>query len=459
MATITSLGVGSGLDLSGLLNQLNAAERQKLQPITAQKTQEQAKISAFGRLQSALTKFQDAVTKLNDPKLHQSLTTSVLGQGVSATAGAEATPGRYEVTVNHIAKAGSIASQGKTSTTDALVGAGGDTLTLTFAGKANVTVALVEGDSLENIRDAINAHPDAGVTASIINDGTQNGYRLVLNSKETGADQSITGMTFGVPTTNTTLAEDTEARVPGSNAELVINNITITSSSNRVEGAIQGVTLDLDAAAVGKTSTIVVERDTEALREAVTGFVSAYNEMKSTIGRMTNVTGDAETAGELVGNRAVRTIESRLSRDLGSLVQGGELTMMSQLGISLRPNGRLELDEAKLDDVIANNPQALADFFAGDAKEAGMAGRLSGTLGQILGDDGLVKSSIKGSEARVSNLDDRFERMERTIEQTIERYRKQFGQLDSLIAQMNATSSYLTQQLDMLSMQMAPKKK
>ncbi|MCC5883224.1 MAG: flagellar filament capping protein FliD [Halomonas sp.] len=455
MATITSLGVGSGLDLSGLLNQLNAAERQKLKPIVAQKTQEQAKISAFGRLQSALTKFQDAVTKFNDPKLYQGLKSSVLGEGVKATAGAQASAGRYEVTVNHTARAGSVASVGVADPQQSLVGAGGDTLTLSFQGKDDVTIDLAEGSTLSAIRDAINADPDAGVTASIVNDGSANGYRLVLNSKETGAAQSVTGMEFG----SAALSEDTATRVAGRDAELSINNITISSSSNRVEGAIQGVTLELDAAAVGKTSTVVVERDNEALKEAVTGFVSAYNEMKSSIGRMTAVTGDAATAGELVGDRAVRTIESRLSRDLGALVQGGELTMMSQLGISLRPNGRLELDEAKLDETIASNPKALADFFAGDSKEGGMAGRLNGTLSQILGDDGLVKSSIKSSETRVSNLDDRFERMERSIDQTIERYRKQFGQLDGLIAQMNATSSYLTQQLDMLSMQMQPRKK
>ncbi|QTP55381.1 flagellar filament capping protein FliD [Billgrantia sulfidoxydans] len=453
MASISSLGVGSGLDLSGLLDQLNAAERQKLKPITAQKTQEQAKISAYGRLQSGLTKFQDAVTKLNDAKLYQSLTTSVLGEGITATAGADASPGRYEVTVNHTAKAGSIASQGVASTTDALVGAGGDTLTLSFQGKADVTVDLAEGGSLEDIRDAINANADAGVSASIINDG--NGYRLVVNSKETGLAESVTGMAFA----NTALTEDTAVKVVGRDAELLINNITITSSSNRVEGAIQGVTLELDAAAAGKTATVVVERDNNVLKEAVKGFVTAYNEMKSTIGRMTEATGDADTAGELVGDRAVRTIESRLSRNLGDLVPGGDIQMLTQMGISLKPNGRLELDETKLDEVIASNPQALSDFFAGDSKEAGMAGRLGTTLEQVLGAEGLVKSSIKSSETKVDSLNGRYERMELSIERTIERYRKQFGQLDVMLAKMNSTGSYLMQQLDMLSMQMVQTKK
>ncbi|MCG6656235.1 flagellar filament capping protein FliD [Halomonas campisalis] len=444
---ISALGVGSGLDLTGLLNQLNAAERQKLQPIVTQKTQEQAKISAFGRLQSGLDKFQSAVAKLNDAELFSSLSTSVRGEGVTASAGDGASAGRYEVSVTHTARAGSLATEGVAGSDDPLVGVGGGSVTLEVGGQALDPINLAEGDTLVDIRDAINAQGDSGVRASIINDGSENGYRLVLNSTETGEAASITGITFD----NVGVVEDTDSQVAGRDALLEINGISITSASNRVEGAIQGITLELDSAAQGKTATVVVEQDSETLKEAVQEFVSAYNEMKSTVGRMTNVTGDAETAGELVGNRAVRTIETRLSRDLGALVEGGEFRMLLDFGISLRPNGRLELDEAKLDDAVANNSQALADFFAGADKESGMAGRLDVTLGQILGDTGLVKSSIEGSENRVKSLETRFERMEQSIERTIERYRRQFGQLDGMMARMNATSAYLGQQLDMLA--------
>lgn len=455
MASISALGVGSGLDLTGLLDQLRAAERQKLQPITAQRTQEQAKISAYGRLQSALNKFQDAVTKLNDPKLYQGLTTQVRGDGMTASASATATPGNYEVEVLNTARAGSVATTRVTDSSAALAGPNAS-LELSFGDGSTRTVTFDEGATLADMRNAINADADAGVNASIIFDGQ--GHRLVLSSRESGVDAGVTGVSFAGLADPGAIAEDTAARQAGRDAELNINGITITSATNRVEGAIQGVTLELSADSAGKTLGVTVQRDTESLKEAVKGFVSAYNEMKSTIGRMTAVTGDAATAGELAGDRAVRTIESRLSRDLGNLVPGGELTMMSHLGISLRPNGRLELDEAKLDAAIAANPQALSNFFAGDSKEAGMAGRLNGTLSQILGDNGLVKSSIKSSETRVSNLEERFERMERSIEQTMERYRKQFGQLDSLLAQMNSMSAYLSQQFDIMNAQLGRKK-
>jgi len=221
-----------------------------------------------------------------------------------------------------------------------------------------------------------------------------------------------------------------------------------------VEGAIQGVTLELSADSAGKTLGVTVQRDTNSLKEAVKSFVSAYNEMKSSIGRMTAPGSDSTSAGELVGDRVVRSLESRLSRDLTDIVPGGDITMMSQLGISLRSNGRLELDESKLSEAIATNQQAVADFFAGDSKEAGLAGRLGDSMKRYLGDGGLIKSSITSSETRIDSLKARFERMETSIERSIERYRKQFSQLDMMVAQMNSMSAYLSQQFDIMNAQL-----
>lgn len=451
MASISALGVGSGLDLTGLLDQLRAAERQKLQPIVAQRTQEQAKISAYGRLQSALNKFQDATAKLNDPKLYQGLTTQVRGDGMTATAGANATPGNYEVEVLSTARAGSVATTRVTDSSEALAGPSAS-LELSFGDGSTRTVNFAEGATLADMRNAINADADAGVNASIIFDGQ--GHRLVLSSRESGVDAGVTGVSFIGLSDPGALAEDTAARQAGRDAELNINGITITSATNRVEGAIQGVTLELSADSAGKTLGVTVQRDTESLKEAVKGFVSAYNEMKSTIGRMTAVGTDSTSAGELIGDRVIRSIESRLSRDLTDIVPGGDITMMSQLGISLRPNGRLELDESKLDEAIATNQQAVADFFAGDSKEAGLAGRLGDSMKRFLGDDGMIKSSITSSETRIESLKDRFERMERTIDRSIERYRRQFGQLDVMMAQMNSMSAYLSQQFDIMNAQL-----
>src|SRR5690554_474484 len=244
MASISALGVGSGLDLTGLLDQLRDAERGKLAPLTAQKTQQQAKISAYGQLQSALTTFQDSVAKLNEASLYQSLSANVRGDAFSATTSEAAQPGTYNVEVSQLATAGTLATQRVDFAESEIVSAAGK-LELTFAsGGTPVKVDIAAGSSLIDIRDAINAHEDAGVTASIINDGS--GYRLALSNTESGAEASIESTNFAALVGDNLAAESGETIVQsGQDAALKINGVAITSSTNSVEDAIQGVTLNL----------------------------------------------------------------------------------------------------------------------------------------------------------------------------------------------------------------------
>ena len=218
-----------------------------------------------------------------------------------------------------------------------------------------------------------------------------------------------------------------------------------------MEGAIQGVTLDLTATSQEPVS-LVIERDSESLREAIDKFVSTYNEVRSTMGRMTAFNGEGERSGELLGDRSVRTIQTRLSRDITDpLADTGDFSRLSQFGIAIDQRGRLTVDETKLTEAIASNPEGLAAFFAGEKAEEGFAGRLSTTLKAITSDDGLIQASVNSAEQRIDNLTQRKERMELMIERNIARYRTQFAQLDGMIAQMNSTSAYLSQQFSMLS--------
>lgn len=459
MSTITALGVGSGLDLSGLLDQLRDAERGKLEPIKRQQEQQQAKISAFGQLQSSLTTFQDGVAKLNDVSLYESLSTNVRGDAFTASAGKTAQPGSYNVEVNQLATAGTLATTAATTRDEPLF-TQADTLTLTFgaafdengeldteaAPLRSVEIAIEADWSLEDLRDAINANEEAGVSASIVNDGE--GYRLALASKATGADASLVGLTFD----SAELQADGDTLRAGRDASLNVNGISITSATNQVEGAIQGVTLNLEETTeAGQPQILRVEQDTLKAREAVQGFVKAFNEMKETIGKLTSFNAETGQAGELNGDSAVRTIEARLRSVLSGGVGEGELRTLNQVGITLQRDGTLELDDAKLNELTSGNMTSLGEFFAGTDKKGGLAGSLNVALDQLLDGNGLVKRSIDGAETRVKSLGERFERMEVSIERTLDRYRVQFGQLDSMIARMNQTSDYLSQQFDMLA--------
>ncbi|MFG6158759.1 flagellar filament capping protein FliD [Halomonas sp. 1390] len=466
MASISSLGIGSGLDLNGLLDQLRDAERETLTPIVAQQEQQQSRISALGKLQSAMTQFDDSVETLKDASLYESLSASGGGDTLSASVDGAAQPGSYSVEVSNLAKAGTLATQRVEASDTPIVDTEG-TLTLDFAGSevAPVDIQIAADSTLEDIRDAINAKEGAGVSASIVNDGQ--GYRLALNSSETGVDAAIDSTNFhdllsqGV---KDAIAADNTAE-PGSNvivaqagqdAALTLNGIDITSASNTVEGAIQGVTLSLnETTAAGSPITLKVEQDTLKVREAVSGFVKSYNALKDTIGTLTSYNSETGQAGELNGDRTVRTVESRLRSVLSGGVPGGELSMLSEVGITLQRDGTLELDEDALSEQVSGNMAALGEFFAGSGESIGMAGQVDEALGRMLDEEsGLVARSIEGAEGRLERLGERFTRMETSVERTIERYRAQFGQLDAMIANMNQTSTYLTQQFDALDAQL-----
>ncbi|WP_018918992.1 flagellar filament capping protein FliD [Vreelandella zhanjiangensis] len=467
MAGISSPGIGSGLNVTQLLTDLRAAENQKLVPITKQKADQNAKISGYGQLKNALEQFQTSVNKLNDPKLYQSLSTEIRGgSAVKATASGEATAGRYDVEVTQLARAGSLAAtsiQGDEALTKSLAGAGAN-LSLSFgrdaegSPTATQNIPLTEGSSLESIRDQINAfdfEDGPAVSASIVNDGT--GYRLALNSTASGKDASINDMSFsGV---STELAADSSTAYQGRDAELKVNGIGITSATNRVEGAIAGVTLEVEKVTEeGSPNTVIVARNTLAVREAVEGFVKGYNDLKTKIGELTAFNGGGDAAGDLIGDRAVRTIESQLRSALVGSVPGGDINRLSDMGIELNKEGKLELDSSKMSKAVAENQDAVAAFFASDSEEAGMGGQVNEVVNRLLSDNGTLGSANRSAKASIAALDVRFERTEASIDRTIERYRKQFSQLDVMMSQMSSMSDYLTQQFDMINSQMSSRK-
>lgn len=446
MASISSLGVGSGLDLSGLLDQLDSAERLKLQPITTQKKAQQTKLSAYGRLESALGKLQDAAKKLADGKTFQAVTSSITGTGVTAAAKGDAVAGRYEVTVAKLAQAQSLASVGVADRT-ADLGAG--TLTITQGSGATqktLTVTLEAGaSSLEDLRDAINKQ-NGGVSASIVNDGSATPHRLVLTAKNTGTDARMTvsgdfGGALG-------LTETVAAR----NAELKVNGIDIGSQSNLVEGAVQGVSLALSAE--GGSHVLTVERDSAAIKSSVTGFVDAWNSLQSTVSSLTAYNADTQVAGDLLGDATLRSVQSQLRNVLTASLGEGALSRLADLGIELELKGTLKVDSDKLDGLLTSDLASVSGFFAGVGTGEGLADKLSSTLAAALKDGGALDAVSKGVEARIKALGERSARMEESISATVERYRKQFTQLDLMLSQMNATTSYLTQQFDALNAQL-----
>lgn len=449
MATITSLGVGSGLDLTGLLNQLTTAENQKLTPITNQKTANSAKISAYGTLQSALSKLQDAVQTLSDKTTYQALTSSLSGTGITSAVTSSAVPGSYQIKVTSLAQANSWATAGVADKTTAL---GTGDLTLTVGGKSTTITIDSTNNTLDGIRDAINAQ-NSGLTASIVNTGdATNPYRLSLTSNTTGTASAIsTSLANGTGTVASLFAAGAMTETAqAKDASLTVNGIAITSQSNTVEGALQGVTLNLSLASVGQTQTMTVARDTDSMKKAITDFVDAYNSLESTTDTLTAYNADSTKSGKLLGDAAERIIENRLTRALGTDISGSTFKHLQDLGISLQSDGSLKVDNTKLDAAVNGDVSALSNFFVGSSG-SGFAPHMNSVLDGILGDKGTLTSATDSLQAANKRLDKQYTDMQNSIDATIAIYRQQFTQLDTLVAQMNSTSSYLTQQLSALS--------
>jgi flagellar hook-associated protein 2 len=276
-------------------------------------------------------------------------------------------------------------------------GSGGSYLGAGFTqdgARASGSVTLAAGDqSLTGIRDAINK-AKLGVSASIVSDGSGTPYHLVITSDKTGASAS---MKIGVAGDGTNPPDPALAALLGydpggvqglhqtsaaQSSHLNVNGIEVTSDSNNVGEAIQGLTLTVQD--LGSTS-LTVSRDSQSVTDGVNGFVKAYNDLNKTIASLTSYSADTKTGGPLQGDATVRSIQSTLRRALGvSLENGGNLTSLSQVGIAFQKDGSLAADSTKLS-------KAINDNFAG-------FGQLFAALGSA--SDGLVKFSASSAATK-----------------------------------------------------------
>jgi flagellar hook-associated protein 2 len=254
--------------------------------------------------------------------------------------------------------------------------------------QASGTVTLAAGDqSLAGIRDAINK-ANFGVTASIVSDGSDSPYHLVITSNKTGASSAMKIGTDGAdPAIASLLGYDpggVQALTQTSAAQstlMSVNGIQVSSNSTDVTGAVEGLTISV--ADIGNT-TLNVTRDTGSVTSAINNFVKAYNTLNSTMAGLTAYNADTKTAGPLQGDSTVRGIQSQLRASLGKAVQGlgGGLTTLSQVGVAFQKDGSLALDSGKLNKAMTDNFSDIAGLFA--------------AIGQA--SDGMV--SVAGSSAK-----------------------------------------------------------
>ncbi|QNM98505.1 flagellar filament capping protein FliD [Chitinimonas koreensis] len=385
---ITSSGLGSGLDINGIISQLMLNEQQPLTKLATQEASYQSTLSSLGSVRGALSAFQGAVSGLTDVSKFNSVGASASDASVaSASASSIAVPGSYSLKVNALAQNQKLKSGLFNSVNDTF---GTGKITIQFgkydsgsftanADKAAVTIDIDSSkNSLAGVRDAINA-AKAGVTASIVNDGS--GNRLVLSSNDSGVQNALkvsvddddandtdtaglSRLAYDASTGGTQNLTQTQAAL---NADFLVDGIPISKSSNTVTDAIQGVTLKLQKAQDSGAApiTVSVSRDSGTLVSAVDSFVKGYNDLAKVLGDMTAYNAETKAAGPLQGDATVRGLQSQLRAVLNGKLPNNTFSTLSQLGIAFNKEGALQLDKTKLQKAIdTDSASVLAAFGA-----------------------------------------------------------------------------------------------
>jgi flagellar hook-associated protein 2 len=455
MGSIISSGVGSGLDVAGLVSKLVAAEgKPQATRLDAQEARAQAKLSALGSLRSALSAFRDSLAKLKEIDHFRGRKVALSGGDfVAAVATTAASPGSYAVEVQSLASAHRLARDFPGGSGATVVGTG--TLTIARGATAFTVEITAENCTLAGIAEAINDAPaNAGIFATVIAGAT--GARLVLASGETGANQKIVVTQTGGDGGLASLVYDPSGSGvtnlveldPAVDAAVLIDGFAVTSATNAISAAVVGLEIDLIAAnEPGETTLVTVGFDEDAAAATIDKLVTSYNALLAAIARVTSFDAANRQSGPLFGDAGVRNLVYQLRRELTATSgsAGDPFRMLADLGVTAQLDGKLALDKTKLDAAFAKDFDAAGALFS--REETGLAVRLDQLLEPYLQSGGVLDSRNQSYQSTIDEVGERREALNQRLLALQERYTREFNALDSLLAQLTTTSNYLSQQL------------
>ena len=470
-------GIGSGIDIDSIVKTLvNAEKAPKTNQLDLLEKQTTTRISALGSLTGALNTFKTAIDALNKPALFESRTASSSSSSVlKATATTTASAGTYSVQVQQLAASSKVALQSVSASGSTPATFNSGTLEIS-AGTSSISVDITEANNtLAGMRDAINeAGKTSGISAAIITDDS--GSRLVLSSTKTGAGNDIQvavtedGVTTGsntltsqafTPTVDPDNADaflkpssDTGAGgviTQAKSAKLTIDGLQLVRNSNKIEDALEGVTIDLVSAQSatdltdGKTISLTVGVDKASVKSNLQKFVDAYNALISSSAQLTavvEVEGSDPVAGPLVGDSTVRSVMSGLRNEIVKMTGGSEdsVKALASLGITTDEDGKLSIDDTLLTTALDSNFDQVGSYLTG---EDGLMGRLSGFVSGYVATDGVLKQRDSALRGTLQNIDKQRESLDKRVESLQTRLYAQYNAMDSLVGQLSRTSESL----------------
>jgi len=471
--SISSIGIGSGLDAESIVTQLVAIKQQSLTKLETKATTINAKISAMGSLKTAVSNLQDQIKKLADDKLWQGKTlTSSQSAAVSGTVTNKAAEGSYSVEVTQLAAAQSANS--KAFGKEEKLGAGTLTISIgawsevageddwSFTNNAdtskNIVLDLTGEETISEIAAKINAK-NGGVTAAVVRDAS--GERLSLTSTSTGVEfgfkvdvsaqddaSALKQLAYNGPNTVGGMGLGAAAKDTLAN----INGIAVKSSNLQFSDVIDGLTLTVSKVTEANTPAIIkIAQDTASAKSAISNLVTSYSSLMETMSTMMAYDQESGSAGTLQGDATTRNLQSAMRR----LIQntGGANTQfqsLSQIGVQITKDGKLEVNDTKLTEAL-KDPEGLKNFFSVDAEgqdQDGWAVRSTSFLQGILDTtEGTFASADTSLKAQLKSNSSQMESMQRRISAYEENLRSTYSALDSKMAQMESLNTYITQQI------------
>jgi flagellar hook-associated protein 2 len=476
MGSITSSGLGSGLDVASIISQLMSIEKQPLTALKKDESSINAKISSFGKIQSALATLRDKSAAFNTTGVWGRTATTLADTSVATVtsiSGQNGVAGAYSLQVDALAVAQTVSSTAQTSSASTLSegtltidigkwGSGSPASTFTpKSGTTSLTVAIGAGDtSLSAIRDKINA-ANAGVTAGIVTDTS--GARLTLRSTATGEENAFR---IGVSETNddgnaatglSALAYDAAAlsspmsrNQTARDARAVVNGIAVTSPSNTIDGVVEGLSIKLNKTTTGPVEMSVAADHTD-LKTKINDFMTSYNGLIDQIKTETKYDAETKSAGKLQSDRTALGLQTKMQALLYEEYSGsgaGSLKRLSDIGLSINATGHLELNSTKLDAALANPAQVKELLGGGSASDTtaqtGFMKRFRTFADAAQATDGPLETRTSSLKTQLRRNTDKQGSLDLHYQAVEERLRKQYDALDQRMSSINGLGSSVT---------------
>jgi flagellar hook-associated protein 2 len=448
MGALNFTGLASGIDTDAIVTALMAVERRPVDRLQQRADLASARLTGLAAMRAKLDALRGAEQAVRGAGVFtpRPVATSSDTARIVATAGASAVKGSFAVTVEALARA-DVRTQSSSLT------AAGAADTLHVASGANAfDVAIAAGDDVGTMASKINA-ANGGVTASVV-DG-----RLRLTAGSTGAGAAV------AVTSDGSLAADLGMTVTlaGQDARFTVDGVAGTSATNRVADAIPGVALDLRGATAAPVTVTADPSavDADGVVTRAKALVTAYNATIDALNGAVAEKPDASGAGgkgAFFGDDLYETLLARLNVAVTAPVTGlaagrnqaatvGLSTGASSGAISTDAlSGRLVLDEQRLRDALASDPDGVAALLGGDGPQ-GIAARLDGVLTSATSATGLLTGRVAAETARLGGYRSSIDDANVRLTQREAYLRAQVTAMETALGQLHDQQSRLGAQL------------